>query len=73
MSRKELIMENIESPTKEKIFNENAILESCARKYCNKIGAHRLSVIYLDKTGLFCDECKIELEQCGLVYQQAQI
>jgi hypothetical protein len=39
----------------------------CAGKGCNNLGVHRLSIIYINKTGLFCETCKKELERCGLV------
>lgn len=39
----------------------------CAGKGCNNIGNHVLSIIYINKSGLFCETCKKELEKCGLV------
>ena len=41
--------------------------KTCAGKGCNNTGIHYLSIIYINKTGLFCETCKNELEQCGLV------
>lgn len=41
--------------------------DPCAGLNCNKIGMYRLKIIYIDKTGLFCNNCKTELEKCGLV------
>jgi hypothetical protein len=39
----------------------------CAGKGCNNPGIHHLSIIYINKDGLFCETCKNELEKCGLV------
>ncbi len=40
----------------------------CVGKGCNNVGLHSLSIIYINKTGLFCETCKKELEKCGLVF-----
>lgn len=39
----------------------------CAGKDCKNIGIYILSIIYINKSGLFCGTCKNELEKCGLV------
>jgi len=41
--------------------------DNCAGLYCNSVGIHRLKIIYIEKTGLFCENCKTELEKCGLI------
>ncbi len=42
----------------------------CAGKDCNNIGKYRLSIIYINRTGFFCLNCKKELEDLGLVYSE---
>jgi hypothetical protein len=40
----------------------------CAGKGCNNLGKYRLSIIYINRTGYFCLNCKKELEDLGIVY-----
>jgi hypothetical protein len=41
----------------------NASLEykKCAGKGCNRVGRISLKILYLNKTGLFCDHCTKDL------------
>jgi hypothetical protein len=45
---------------------------SCAGKHCPNEGKYPLTIIYLKKTGWFCDECKNELVESKLVAEQAR-
>jgi hypothetical protein len=49
-------------------FNQNTVeYKTCAGRFCNKRGVNTLSIMYIHKTGHFCDSCKKELEKYGLV------
>ena len=52
--------------------NCNREFDECYGMNCNKIGIHFLSILFLDKIGYFCDSCKKDLEQLGLVYQNKE-
>lgn len=39
----------------------------CASNSCSNPGTHQLTILYVNKIGWFCDKCKNELEQEGLV------
>ena len=39
----------------------------CAGKGCNKIGNNRLKVVFIDKFGSFCNDCKEDLIRSGLI------
>ena len=41
--------------------------KQCAANDCTKPGIHSLTVLYLNKTGYFCESCKNELLKEGLV------
>lgn len=41
----------------------------CAGKECQKKGIHSLKILYLHKSGWFCDYCKNNLLDAGLVYE----
>jgi hypothetical protein len=60
-------MENNQASSTNIIDNNIQGYNICAGKGCNNIGRYRLSIIYINKTGLFCDTCKKELEECGLI------
>jgi hypothetical protein len=47
--------------------NENNQYEKCLGKNCAKDGTHFLSCSTIYKIGLFCDSCRKDLEECGLV------
>lgn len=39
----------------------------CASRYCNNRGTIPLKIIYIKKTGFFCNKCKEELIKLKLV------
>lgn len=41
----------------------------CAGKDCNKQGTNSLKIIYINKTGFFCDSCKQDLLALKLVIE----
>jgi hypothetical protein len=41
--------------------------DDCAGLNCINQGFHRLKIRYIDKYGTFCNSCKTDLEQSGLV------
>jgi hypothetical protein len=41
--------------------------KQCAGKDCNRIGTQLLKIRYLNKSGYFCNVCKKELLDLGLV------
>jgi hypothetical protein len=43
--------------------SNNASLEykKCAGKGCNRVGRTSLKILYLNKSGLFCDRCTKDL------------
>ena len=43
--------------------------KQCAGKDCNRIATQLLKIRYLNKFGHFCDTCKIELIDLGLVIE----
>jgi hypothetical protein len=44
-------------------------LKACARNACPNGGIHQLAVIYINRTGWFCNDCKNELINDGLVLE----
>lgn len=38
----------------------------CAGRSCNNKGIHPIRIIYINKTGFFCDNCKKDIEYLGL-------
>jgi hypothetical protein len=40
---------------------------SCSRKGCNSIPVHYLRLVLLKKAGWFCEKCRFELQEDGLV------
>ena len=45
----------------------------CAGMDCNNAGIYRLSIVYINKIGYFCLNCKKELENYGLVLSSESI
>ena len=43
--------------------------KQCAGKECNRIATQLLKIRYLNKFGHFCDKCKTELLDLGLVIE----
>ena len=39
-------------------FYHSNIIDTCAGKDCRNEGKHLLRIIYLNKVGWFCDDCK---------------
>jgi hypothetical protein len=50
-------------------INSKHQYKQCAGKDCNRIATQPLKILYLNKLGHFCDECKIELLDLGLVIE----
>jgi hypothetical protein len=49
-------------------FNNHTFKDTtCAIRGCNNQGTNFLRIVYVDKSGWFCDKCTIELEQDELV------
>ena len=44
----------------------------CARLGCSSQGEYPLTIIYVKKVGLFCEECRRELVEDGLVVESAE-
>ena len=64
-------MQNKESTTSNNTYDTSIQgYNTCAGKGCNNIGIHNLMIIYINKRGVFCDSCKIELEKLCLVTNQ---
>lgn len=51
------------------IINNEHQYKQCAGKDCNRIATQLVKIRYLNKFGHFCDECKIELLDLGLVIE----
>jgi len=53
-------------------ITEDALQEykQCAGKNCQRIGIHCLKVLYLNKSGWFCDICKDSLLSDSLVIKE---
>ena len=43
--------------------------KTCARNGCSNPAEYRLTIIYLNKTGWFCELCKNELIEDGLALE----
>jgi len=41
----------------------------CARNGCPNKGIHLLTVFYINREGWFCEDCKLELVNAGLVFE----
>jgi len=44
-------------------------LENCAGKNCSNKGTSQLTIVYLNRTGWFCDSCKQELLSDDLIIE----
>lgn len=42
----------------------------CAAKYCSRPGIHEMQILFLGRTGWFCEECKNSLMCDGLLLEQ---
>ena len=40
--------------------------KKCAGNGCSKIGIHPVTIVYINKTGWFCESCKNLIEREGL-------
>lgn len=52
--------------------NKTGSIESqcrCMSKNCNLLGNNQLKIIYINKIGYFCNSCKIDLLNLGLVFE----
>jgi hypothetical protein len=47
--------------------DENNLYKKCLIKDCNNDGTHFLCCSLIYKIGLFCDSCRNELEESGMV------
>jgi hypothetical protein len=39
----------------------------CCGLDCNNAGSHKLTIVYINKAGIFCDQCKQDLIKSRLV------
>ncbi|MDR4492432.1 MAG: hypothetical protein R2685_16305 [Candidatus Nitrosocosmicus sp.] len=66
-------MENSQ-PTSDNIcYNEDKGFQCFGKnagKNCSNKGTHQLKIIYINKTGWFCDSCKQDLIKLGLVEEE---
>lgn len=65
-------METTSLPSHSDIYNVNIDYKKCAGKGCNKCGTNPLRIIYLHKTGWFCNSCADELIKLKLVFLNEQ-
>jgi hypothetical protein len=63
-------MSNRQLSPKDIIKEDLVKYKICAGKGCTNEGVHSLGVIYINKKGLFCDNCKRDLESYGLIDTQ---
>ena len=54
------------------IINIQEEFKECACNDCPNIGTFRLTILYLKKTGWFCQSCKSMLENAGLVSENGE-
>ena len=50
-------------------INSEHQYNQCAGKDCNRIATQFLKIRYLNKSGNFCDKCKRELLDLGLIIE----
>lgn len=48
-------------------YNKIEEFQPCAGKGCNNQGKYRLKIIYINKSGWFCDACKQDLLSLKLI------
>lgn len=46
--------------------------QPCAGNGCDKLGTNSLKIIYINKTGWFCDDCKEHLLKLELVFLEVK-
>lgn len=63
-------MSNRQLSPKDVIKQDLVQYKICAGKDCNNEGIHGLWIIYINKKGFFCDNCKRDLESYGLIDTQ---
>jgi hypothetical protein len=54
-------MQNNQQLSNNTTDNNSEEYKMCARLGCSSIGRNRLKIIYIKKSGWFCDNCTIEI------------
>lgn len=60
-------MRNTRPTSNNKIINETKAYKICAGKDCVDAGIKLLKIIYIKKSGWFCDACAEEMRESGLI------
>ena len=60
-------MQNNQFISNNTLYNDTVEYKMCARLGCTSEGKNHLKIIYVEKSGWFCDNCTIEIEKSGLV------
>ena len=64
-------MENNQSFSNNPIDKELYEYKDCAGRGCNSRGINLLNIIYIKKSGWFCNACAEEMRESGLIYYGA--
>jgi hypothetical protein len=60
-------MTHNQSKSSNNVFYELNEYKTCAGRFCNNAATHCLKIVLVKKSGWFCDSCRQDLEENGLV------
>lgn len=59
-------MNDIQNTSDSMPVNDIKVYKKCAGLYCNKNAKKRLRILYINKSGWFCNDCSTDLLNLGL-------
>ncbi len=59
-------MNNIKIDSDSMPINDIQVYKKCSGLYCNKDAKKRLRILYINKSGWFCNDCSTDLVNLGL-------
>ena len=51
-------------------INDSQVYKKCYGLHCNKIAKRRLRILYINKSGWFCDDCSRDLIDLDLGFDE---
>jgi len=63
-------MQNNQPVSHNTLYNDTDRYKMCAGLGCSNKGKNYLKIIYLKKSGWFCDNCTIELKKGGYILSE---
>jgi|1186.fasta_scaffold628522_2 hypothetical protein len=63
-------MQNNQFISNNNLYNDTNEYKMCAGLGCSKQGKHYLKIIYIKKSGWFCDNCTGELTKGGFILSE---